>query len=63
MRQGCYEGCIHYKEVKLDEMKDKYAFRCTAQRVYMKAEEAKRRCRFYEGPYRVIIRTIEDFFE
>jgi hypothetical protein len=63
MSQGFYNGCIHKKDIKLSEMTETYSFRCTAQSIYMKSGEEKKRCRFYQGAYKVIQRTIEDFFE
>ena len=62
-KQGCYNGCIHNKEIKLPEMRENYIFRCEAMGCYMKAENVKQSCKLFQSPYKVRIQTIEDFFD
>ncbi|MDR2883996.1 MAG: hypothetical protein LBV09_02700 [Deferribacteraceae bacterium] len=62
-RTGCNNGCIHNKPVRLQEMKDKYDFRCDAVGSYMKHDDVKQTCRFYQGQYKITPLSLDDFLD
>lgn len=62
-KKGCYNGCVHNKEIKLPEMRETYEFRCEAMGCYMRAADAKKSCKLFQPPYKIRQNTIEDFID
>ena len=61
--KGCNQGCIHRKEIKVEQMKNKYAFRCAAQKRYITKDEIKLRCNMFQGPIKIKQYTIDEFID
>ena len=62
LKKGC-DSCRFRKEIKVEELKTKYLFRCAAQSKYMKEEDLKLRCNLYEGNIKITQQTIFDFLD
>lgn len=60
--KGC-NFCRLRKEIKIEELKSKYLFRCAAQNKYMKEEDIKVRCSMYEGKIKITQPSIFDFLD
>lgn len=61
--KGCNQNCIHKKEIKIEQMKDLYLFRCVAQNKYMSKDDVKSRCNLYESNIKIKEYTIDEFLE
>ena len=61
--KGCTRGCIHRKEIKLEQMKSKYEFRCTALKRYITKDEIKYRCSLFQGHLKIKQYTIDEFID
>lgn len=58
---GCNHGCIHKKEIKVEQMKELYLFRCAAQKKYITKDEVKTRCSLFQGPLKIKEHSIDEF--
>ncbi len=61
--KGCNQGCIHKKEIKIEQMKGLYEFRCVAQNKYMSKDDIKLRCNLFEGKIKIKEYTIDEFLD
>ena len=59
--KGCNHGCIHKKEIKVEQMKNIYVFRCAALKKYITKEEIKTRCNLFQGPLKIKEHSIDEF--
>ncbi len=61
--KGCNQGCIYRKEIKLEQMKDIYVFRCVALKKYFTQDDIKSRCNLYEGHIKITEFTLDEFLQ
>lgn len=61
--KGCNQGCVHRKEIKIEQMKDRYEFRCAAQKRYITRDEIKIRCCLFEGRIKIKEHTLDEFLD
>lgn len=59
--RGCNHGCIHKKDIKVEQMKELYLFRCTALKKYITKDEVKSRCGLFQGPLKIKEHSIDEF--
>lgn len=59
--KGCNHGCIHRKEIKVEQMKELYLFRCAAVKKYITKDEVKSRCSLYQGHLQIKEHSIDEF--
>ena len=59
--KGCNHGCIYRKEIKVEQMKELYVFRCAAQKKYITKDEVKTRCSLFQGPFKIKEYSIDEF--
>lgn len=61
--RGCNHGCIYRKEIKVEQMKELYSFRCAALKKYITKEEIKTRCNLFQGKFKVKEHSIDEFLD
>ena len=61
MGNGCNHGCIYKKEIKVEQMKELYIFRCAAQKKYITKDEVKTRCSLFQDLGDVKEHSIDEF--
>lgn len=63
IQKGCNHGCIHRKDIKVEQMKILYLFRCTAQNKYITENEIKTRCSLFQSEILIREHSIEEFLD
>ena len=59
--KGCNHGCIFRKEIKIEQMKEKYLFRCIAIKKYITKDNIKTRCNLFQASIVLKEHSIEEF--
>ncbi len=61
--KGCNGGCIYRKEIKVEQMKKLYLFRCTAIKKYITKDDIKMRCNLFKGLVMIREHSIDEFID
>lgn len=60
---GCNHGCIHKKDIKVEQMKNIYLFRCSAIKKYMTKNDVKVRCNLFQSNIVIKEHSISDYLD
>lgn len=60
---GCNHGCIHKKDIKVEQMKNIYLFRCSAIKKYMTKNDVKLRCSLFQSNIIIKEHSVSDYLD
>lgn len=61
--KGCLGGCIHRREIKIEQMKESYVFRCDMLKKYMTQDNIKCRCNMFQGEFTIKEYSLDEFLD
>ncbi|MDE7168855.1 MAG: hypothetical protein K2N67_01515 [Mucispirillum sp.] len=59
--KGCNHGCVHRKEIKVEQMKGLYLFRCAAMKKYVAKDDVKSRCNLFQSGLIIKEHSLDEF--